>query len=425
MSAGLRTGYKQTEVGVIPEDWEASGLGHFWSVTDCKHVTAQFVPDGFPLASIREVQSRFVDLKNAKQTTANFYNLLIEGGRKPRPGDMILSRNATVGEVAQVADWHPPFAMGQDVCLLRKKSESHSTEFLQAIFRSPVILSQLANLMVGSTFKRANVQQIRNFSVPMPPPSEQRAIAAALSDVDALLGGLDRLIAKKQGLKVAAMQQLLTGQTRLPGFSGEWEVKRLGELGLIYGGLTGKTKADFGDGAARYITFMNVMSNVVIDCEIFDRVNVSTAETQNRAKKGDLFFNGSSETPEEVAMCAVLLEDVQDVYLNSFCFGFRFREDVAANGVFFAYYLRSKEGRELMKALAQGSTRYNLSKVALLNSSLRLPEHFEQTAIATILSDMDTELAALQARRSKTQALKQAMMQALLTGQIRLVTPRT
>ena len=120
-------------------------------------------------------------------------------------------------------------------------------------------------------------------------------------------------------------------------------------------------------------------------------------------------------------MCAVLLEDVQDVYLNSFCFGFRFREDVAADGVFFAYYLRSREGRELMKSLAQGSTRYNLSKVALLNSSLRLPAHPEQTAIAAVLSDMDTELAALQARRSKTQALKQAMMQELLTGKIRLL----
>jgi type I restriction enzyme S subunit len=166
---------------------------------------------------------------------------------------------------------------------------------------------------------------------------------------------------------------------------------------------------------------MSVMSNVVIDSELFERVNVSPSETQNRAKKGDLFFNGSSETPEEVAMCSVLLEDVTDVFLNSFCFGFRFREAVAADGIFFAYYLRSKEGRELMKSLAQGSTRYNLSKFALLNSSLKLPTHCEQTAIATVLSDMDAELAALQARRDKTQALKQAMMQQLLTGQIRLV----
>jgi len=234
----VKPGFKQTEVGVIPADWEAGGLGRYWSVTDCKHVTAEFVQQGFPIASIKEVQSRFVDLTNAKQTTSHFYSLLIEGGRKPLPGDLILSRNATVGEVAQVADWHPPFAMGQDVCLLRKKSPDHSTEFLQAVFQSPVIANQLSNLMVGSTFKRANVQQIRNFSVPMPPPPEQRAIAGVLSDVDALTGALDQLIAKKRDLKQAAMQQLLTGQTRLPAFQGEWAVKRLGQICEIRMGRT-------------------------------------------------------------------------------------------------------------------------------------------------------------------------------------------
>jgi hypothetical protein len=226
----VRAGYKQTEVGVIPHEWDAGGLGRFWSVTDCKHVTAEFVSSGFPIASITEVQSRFVDLTTAKQTTRGFYNLLTEGGRKPQPGDLILSRNATVGEIAQVMESHPPFAMGQDVCLLRKKFPDHSTEYLQAIFQSPIVLNQLSNLMVGSTFKRVNVEQIRNFAVPMPSPREQRAIAAALSDVDALLEALTRLIAKKRDLKQAAMQQLLTGQTRLPGFRGEWEVKRLGDL---------------------------------------------------------------------------------------------------------------------------------------------------------------------------------------------------
>lgn len=417
----VKPGYKQAEVGVIPEEWEAGGLGRFWSVTDCKHVTAQFVYQGFPLASIREVQSRFVDLTNAKQTTASFYKLLIEGGRKPLPGDMLLSRNATVGQVAQVADWHPPFAMGQDVCLLRKKSSEHSTEFLHAVFQSPVILNQLADLMVGSTFKRVNVQQIRNFAVPMPPPVEQRAIATALSDVDALLDALGRLFAKKRNLKQAAMQQLLTGQTRLPGFHGEWEFKALGDLGYTFGGLTGKTKADFGEGSGQYVTFMNVMSNVIINCDAFERVNVSPTESQNRVMKGDLLFNGSSETPEEVALCSVLTEDVPNLFLNSFCFGFRFREAVETDGLFLAYYLRSKSGREMMKSLAQGSTRYNLSKVALLKSLLRLPRLPEQEAIATVLADMDAELAALEQRLAKTRALKQGMMQELLTGRTRLL----
>jgi restriction endonuclease S subunit len=197
-------------------------------------------------------------------------------------------------------------------------------------------------------------------------------------------------------------------------------VKLLGELGSTYGGLTGKTKSDFGNGSARYITFMNVMSNVVIDCESFERVQVSPEESQNRVRKGDLFLNGSSETPEEVAMCSVLLGDVRDVYLNSFCFGFRLYEGAEADGVFLAYHLRSREGRELMKSLAQGSTRYNLSKVALLKSPLRLPKLPEQRAIATALSDVDGMLGGLDRLIAKKRDLKQAAMQQLLTGQTRL-----
>ena len=414
-------GYKLTEVGVIPRDWGAGNLGEFWSVTDCKHVTAEFVSVGIPLASIKEVQSRFVDLKNAKQTTASYYSLLIEGGRKPQNGDLIMSRNATVGEVAQVTKHHPLFAMGQDVCLLRKLNSEHQTDYLQSVFRSSIIGNQLNNLMVGSTFKRVNVEQIRNFLVPMPPAVEQRAIATALSDVDALLAKLDQLIAKKQGLKQAAMQQLLTGQTRLPGFSGEWEVKPMKSLGQTYGGLAGKTKEDFGHGSSRYIPFMNVMTDTVIDPDWLEAVNVAQIEAQNLAKKGDLFFNGSSETPEEVGFCSVLQEDIPSLYLNSFCFGFRFNTEAKIHGLFFAYWFRGADGRAAMSILAQGATRYNIAKGAFMRLSIPQPSQEEQTAIATVLSDMDAELAALEARRDKTRALKQGMMQVLLTGRIRLV----
>lgn len=135
MNGQQTEGYKQTdEVGVIPKDWEVDRLDRFWSVMDCKHITAQFVDNGYPLASIKEVQSRFVDLTNVKQTTLHFYNLLIEGKRKPMVGDLILSRNATVGEVAQVSEKHPPFAMGQDVCLLQKNQWLYQPTIFRKFF---------------------------------------------------------------------------------------------------------------------------------------------------------------------------------------------------------------------------------------------------------------------------------------------------
>ena len=266
-----------------------------------------------------------------------------------------------------------------------------------------------------------NQSTLAKLRVQFPPIAEQRAIAEALSDVDALLNGLDRLIAKKRDLKQAAMQQLLTGQTRLPGFRGDWEVKRLGDLGMIYGGLTGKSKEDFGSGENFYVTFMGVMSNVVISRNDLDRVRVSSLESQNNVESGDLLFNGSSESPEEVAMCSLVTFDLPNLYLNSFCFGFRPKAAASFNGLFLTYLMRSGSGREMVKSLAQGSTRYNLSKGAMLNTLLRLPSEEEQTAIAQVLSDMDAELAALETRREKTRQLKQGMMQVLLTGRTRLV----
>ena len=200
----------------------------------------------------------------------------------------------------------------------------------------------------------------------------------------------------------------------------DWQLTWLGAHGETYGGLTGKTKADFGTGEAQYVTFMNVISNVVIDCDVFDRVHVTPAESQNRVRKNDLLFNGSSETPEEVAFCAVHLGDFSELYLNSFCFGYRLRDQLKIDPLFLAYLFRSRTGRELVKALAQGSTRYNISKRALLGAPLALPPAPEQRAIAAALSDVDALLASLDQIIAKKHHLKQATMQQLLTGETRL-----
>jgi type I restriction enzyme S subunit len=232
----LKAAYKQTDMGEVPEDWSVGRLDSFWSVTDCKHVTADFVPNGYPVASIREVQSRFVDLSNANQTTLTFYTQLTEGGRKPRAGDLILSRNATVGELAQVAESHPPFAMGQDVCLLRKHLPDFSTNYLQSVFRSTIVTRQINDSMVGSTFKRINVQHVKSLIVSMPSPIEQRRIAEALSDADKLIESLEQLLVKKRQIKQGAMQELLTGKKRLSGFTGDWTPKVIGDLLQIHHG---------------------------------------------------------------------------------------------------------------------------------------------------------------------------------------------
>lgn len=411
----MKPGYKQTEVGVIPEDWEVGGLHRFWNVTDCKHVTATFIPDGFPVASIREVQSRYVDLKGAKHTTAAFFNQLTEGGRKPRPGDLILSRNATVGEVAQVAEWHPPFAMGQDVCLLRKKNEGYSSDYLQSLFQSPIIQGQLMDLMVGSTFKRANVLQIRNFVVPMPPFPEQRAIAEALSDVDALLAGLDRLIAKKRDLKQAAMQQLLTAQTRLPGFHGEWSKIMLASIASL-------SRRNVVPASRPEDTFVH------FSLPAFDAGKVPIIE------KGQAIGSNKFEVPENSVLLSKLNPRIPRVWAPKVIPG----NSVASTEflvltpktnvmrMFLFVVCSSPEFCETLEQAATGTTgsHQRVNPRSVMEIELFVPnDPAEQTAIAEVLSDMDAELEALERRREKTRALKQAMMQQLLTGQIRLVPP--
>ncbi|WHY98843.1 restriction endonuclease subunit S [Peribacillus simplex] len=209
-------------LGQVPEHWIITSLKNFWAVIDCKHVTAEFVDEGIPVASIREVQGRFVDLNNAKKTTKFYYDQLIKGGRKPIPGDLIFSRNATVGEVAQVASWHPAFAIGQDVCVIRKNKVDLSSDFLQYVTRSKVVIEQLENLMVGATFKRVNVEDIRNLVIPMPPSEEQAFISSFLENkigkIDALITEVYNTINLLKEYRQSLIYEAVTGKVDVRNF---------------------------------------------------------------------------------------------------------------------------------------------------------------------------------------------------------------
>ncbi|MFB9123568.1 restriction endonuclease subunit S [Paraburkholderia dipogonis] len=388
----LKPGYKRTEVGVIPDEWEAGSLALFWGVTDCKHVTARFVSYGIPIASIGEVQSRFVDLRNAKQTTVGYYSLLIEGGRKPQAGDLIMSRNATVGELAQVKEWHPPFAMGQDVCLLRKKSPVHSTDYLQEVFKSSIIAGQLDNSMVGSTFKRVNVEQIRNFQVPMPPPVEQAAISEVLSDVDALISSLGQLITKKRDIKQATMQQLLTGKQRLPGFSGKWVVKRLKDVAPLQRGF------DLPTSKLQRGGYPVVYSNGMLNNHSDYRVTGPGVVTGRSGTIGNVTYVEGHYWPHNTAL-----------WVTNF----------KGNDPRFIFYLYKRIGLDRF-ATGSGVPTLNRNDVHAFEAQIPATKE-EQAAIASALSDMDAEIAALKQKQDKTRALKQGMMQELLTGKIRLL----
>jgi type I restriction enzyme S subunit len=426
--AGVGMSRVRTEVGEIPDDWSVFTLGDCLKLlTDFEangsfadvaanvqvvdhidhawYVRATDMENNSPLGKVRYVDKRSYDF--LKKTT-------LFGG------EVLITKRGEIGKV-YLFKMRTQYATVAPNLYLLKLNERAIPEFVFYYFKDGPGNETLKTINASTTLGALYKNDVKNIKFALPPLPEQRAIARALSDVDGLLGSLDALIAKKKAIKQGAMQQLLTGKQRLKGFEGEWVVKTMRQLGNVYGGLTGKSKPDFGVGNAHYIPFMNIMNGPVIDTSFLDRVRVGPTEAQNKAQKGDLFFNGSSETPEEVGMCSMLQDDVPDLYLNSFSFGFRLDMETKANGMFLSYWFRSPAGRKAIYSSAQGATRYNLAKSNFLQLEVPFPPPEEQTAIAEVLSDMDAEIGALEARRAKTALLKQGMMQELLTGRTRLI----
>ena len=262
--------------------------------------------------------------------------------------------------------------------------------------------------------------QLKSLRIPLPPLAEQEKIAEILSTWDKAIERQTQLIQKLELRKKGLMQQLLTGKKRLPGFTGEWEKVKLGEIGDTYNGLTGKAKEDFETGNARYIPYINVFSNERIVLNGLLSVKVYPDELQNLVQFGDVFFTVSSETPNEVGMSSVLLDYLDNTYLNSFCFGYRMKNFTDLSPVYAMYLFRSRSFRKKMVVLAQGSTRYNISKKEVLGIIVKIPSLQEQTAIANILSLCDEEIRLAQDKLAAMKEQKKGLMQVLLTGKRRI-----
>jgi len=252
--------------------------------------------------------------------------------------------------------------------------------------------------------------------VPLPPIGERRAIAAVLSDVDALLDELDRLIVKKRDLKQAAMQQLLTGRTRLPGFHGEWEVKRLGSVSHVLKGsaLSKSLVSESGERpCVLYGELFTTYGRVISD--VASRTHSSDGCP---SMCGDVLLPGSTTTTgADLATASALLIGAVAIGSDIIVLRGKHRDYDPA---FLANFLTHMRRREIAE-LTQGITIHHLYGKDLKSLAVEMPSLSEQIAIAAVLSDMDAELSALEARRTKTRALKQSMMQELLTGKTRLV----
>ena len=423
-------GYKRTEVGVIPEDWHVQELADLKPfITSGSRGWADYYSNhGSAFIRITNMSrdSIYLDLDDLK--LVNLPPDSTEGVRTQlQDGDLLVSITADIGIIAFVDPSVPkPAYINQHIALVRLDAEKADSKFLsyflagessQKAFRAGTDRGAKAGM---------NLRGVREIKAAFPPLVEQSAIAAALSGVDALLAKLDQLIAKKRDLKQAAMQQLLTGRIRLQGFEGQWATATYGALFDFLPTAT-NSRADLSEnqGDTLYIHYGDIhtrfRSHLNFGTAVVPRIDKARCKNAASLQNGDWIMVDASEdfvgVGKAVEVCELLGGQMAVAGLHTFLL----REKAQSFAPGFKGHLGGLESlHQDFLRVATGMKVYGVSKMALKEIRLPVPSLPEQTAIATILSDMDTELAALETRRDKTRELKQGMMQALLTGRIRL-----
>jgi len=394
----LKPGYKQTEVGVIPEDWEIKKLGElarfrtgpFGSALHKEDYTNNGIPIVNPMhivdGKIVATQEMTITAQRASEL-ANF---------KLRKGDIVIGRRGEMGRCAVVKASQDGWLCGTGSMIIRT-SPLASAEFLRLVLSSPPIIAEIENASVGSTMINLNQSVLAGLNVALPTSKkEQETISSSIEAVVAQAEALQSLITKKQRVKQATMQELLTGKRRLPGFEGEWEVKRLGDMTHIKtGSRNNEDKIDDGE-YPFFVRSDNVerINSYAYDCE--------AVLVPGEGRIGEIFHyaNGRFDVHQRVYAITQFKPGISGKFVHSY---------MAMN--FGAWAMQNT-----VKATVDSLRLPTFQTFEMLIP----PTKDEQDAIAAVLSEMDADLVALEARRDKTRELKQGMMQQLLTGKIRL-----
>ncbi len=401
----LRSGYRQTEVEVVPADWELKRICDFATVSSGgtpSRSNPAYWGGTIPWITTSQIDftlitgaDQFITEEGIKNSAAKIFpagTLIVAmyGQGKTRGKVGVLGFETTTNQACAA------------IFLMRGVSYQYVFHYLASQYEG------IRNLSNSGTQENLNGFLIKSIQIPLPPLPEQRAIAAALSDVDALLASLDALIAKKRDLKQAAMQQLLTGKQRLPGFSVEWEMKRFGEIASPR-----KERSD------------SRSAGIQDFCIELEHIEQGTGRLLGNTS------TGSHSSLKSVFQVGDVLFGKLRAYLRKYwladCKGVCSTEiwALAANQRLitseFLFHLVTDDGFIEAASTAYGTHMPRSDWAVIKNYEVSLPRLCEQTAIASVLSEMDAEITVLEARRDKTRALKQGMMQELLTGRVRLV----
>lgn len=411
--------FKYTHVGRLPEDWDCLqaievideiSMGPFGSDITVSNFVSSGVPvlNGYNVSQIMLIDKfqNFVTPKKAKELKKAVAHR----------GDIIVTHRGTIGQVSYIPDSsaYSEYVISQSQFRVHFNDKRVNSHFLVSYLLSPIGQKYLLETK-GHTGVPALAQPTTNFRrlwIPLPEIAEQVAIAEALSDADNLIFSLQKLIEKKKAIKQGAMQELLTGKKRLPGFSGKWTNTTLGKCfsKIVGGGTPSRAISEFWNGEIPWATVKDFATfNPYKTQEYISEAGLNHSSTH-------LIPKGTLITSTRMGIGKIVIYYV-DVAINQDLKALFISDDVSKE---YIYHLFGMVGK-IIESLGNGSTVKGIRIEQLKNLSIVLPKKNEQQAIAQVLSDMDSEIEQLEKKLAKYQQIKQGMMQELLTGRIRLV----
>lgn len=414
----MKSGYKMTEVGVIPEDWEVKNVSESclikarigWQGLK----KSEYMSSGdYLLITGTDFDNGQVNWKSCAYVSKARYEQ--DSNIKIRPQDILISKDGTIGKVAYLGMIPKAGTLNSGIFVIRANDRKIYQVFLSKIFMSFYFEDFLNRLVAGSTINHLYQKDFVKFCFPLPNSEEQTAIATALSDVDSLISALAKKIEKKKAIKQGLMQQLLTGKKRLPGFNDKWKSMLLGDIAEVKDG-THQTPQYVKSGGKPFYSVENVTAD---DFKIVKHISLEEhkALTSNyRIEKGDVLMTRIGS----IGCCKYVDWDVDASFYVSLAL-LKINEKYDSKFISYLSNIKSFKEEVMLNSLVFAiPQKINLGNISLIKVYIPTSK-VEQTAIANILSDCDSEIAALEEKRDKYKEIKQGMMQQLLTGKIRLI----
>lgn len=408
----VKPGYKQTNVGLIPEDWGVEPLGKRSSFKTGPFGStlhqSDYVHEGIPVINPMHIKNGRITPRPDTSISEEAAQRLNEFRMKP--GEIIIGRRGDMGRCATVNDHNKGWICGTGSMLIRPRLDDPN--FLTLVLSSPTTIKTIEDASVGSTMTNLNQTTLSRLNIQTPSIEEQRAIATAIGDIDALLESLNSLITKKRAIKQATMQQLLSGETRVSTPQNDWTDTTLGEIveRFVGGGTPSRTVADYWGGNIPWVSTK-------------DFASFSPYTSQESITRQGLNNSAASLIPAETLLISTRMAVGRtaiykvDVAINQDIKALIPRAHISQR--FLLHWLNHNNHK--ISSTSNGSTVSGISINDLKRIKIKIPDIHEQNSIAKVLDDMDYDISILESRIHKTNSLKQAMMQELLTGRTRLI----